>query len=418
MPHALPLISTLAVGLVYALFGGLIAARLRLPPLVGYLVAGILVGPFTPGFVADVHLAPQLAEIGVILLMFGVGMHFSVRDLIAVRAIALPGAILQMAVTTGMGIVLAFLWHWNLGAGLVLGLSLSVASTVVLLRAQEAQGTANSDTSRIAVGWLVVEDLVMVVVLVVLPFFANALGGGVHQDNDVGAGGNNLIFTLALRLGKIALFVGLMLLAGKRVFPWLLKLVDHSGSEELFLLSVAAIALGVAYGSAEIFEVSFALGAFFAGVVISESDLSQRVARELRPLQSAFAVLFFVAVGMLFNPAILVREPLHIFAIVAVIVLGKSLVSVGLVLALRYPLGTALTVGASLSQIGEFSFILAGLGTRLHLLPQKGQSLIVAGALISIALNPLAFFLARLGNQKMAPLRSDALSHPDRLHQE
>ena len=388
MPHETSLIATIAVSLVFAFIGGFIAVRLHLPPQVGYLVAGIAAGPYTPGFVADATLAPQLAEIGVILLMFGVGMHFSVRDLWEVRAIALPGAVAQIAVATAMGATVAIFWGWPLGAGLMFGLALSVASTVVLLRALEGQGRLYSDDGRIAVGWLIVEDLLMVLTLVLLPVFAGSLGNGASSDN--------LPTTLGLTLGKIALFVTLMLVVGTRLFPWLLKQTERMGSRELFTLAVIALALGVAYGSAKFFGVSFALGAFFAGVVINESDLGHRAATDLQSLQDAFAVLFFVAVGMLFDPLILQRQPLQVLVVLMIIVVGKSLAALGIVLVLRYPLGTALTVSAALAQIGEFSFILAGMGVTLRLLPPEGYNLILAGALLSITLNPLVFrFVSR-----------------------
>jgi len=401
VPHETSLIATIAVSLAFAFVGGFIAARLRLPPLVGYLLAGIAVGPFTPGFVADVNVAPQLAEIGVILLMFGVGMHFSLRDLLAVRAIALPGAVAQIVVATALGVGVAFSWGWSLGAGLVFGLALSVASTVVLLRALEAQGRLDSGDGRIAVGWLIVEDLVMVLTLVLLPALAEPLGGQVLDDSHgIPAGG--LPAALGLTLGKVAVFVGLMLVVGTRFFPWLLKRVEHTDSRELFTLAVVALALGVAFGSAMLFGVSFALGAFFAGVVINESDLSHRASTDLQPLQDAFAVLFFVAVGMLFDPTILLEQPLRVLTVLGIIVIGKSLAALGIVLALRYPPGTALTVSAALAQIGEFSFILAGLGVSLALLPAEGHSLILAGALLSITLNPLAFHVV----SKLRPTKS------------
>jgi CPA2 family monovalent cation:H+ antiporter-2 len=392
VPHETSLISTIAVSLAFAFVGGFIAARLRLPPLVGYLLAGIAVGPFTPGFVADVTLAPQLAEIGVILLMFGVGMHFSVRDLLAVRRIALPGAIAQIVVATTLGGGIALAWGWPLGAGLVFGLALSVASTVVLLRELEARGSLESGDGRIAVGWLVIEDLVMVLTLVVLPALAERLGGH-GLDESHGAATGDLWLTLGFTFGKVAVFVALMLLVGTRLFPWLLEQVERTDSRELFTLAVIALALGVAFGSAELFGVSFALGAFFAGVVINESDLSHRAAKELQPLQDAFAVLFFVAVGMLFDPTILLREPLQVITVVAIIVVGKSFAALSIVLALRYPMSTALTISAALAQIGEFSFILAGLGIRLGLLPLEGRNLILAGALLTITMNPMVFYL-------------------------
>jgi CPA2 family monovalent cation:H+ antiporter-2 len=392
VPHESSLISTIAVSLTFAFVGGLLAARVRLPPLVGYLLAGIAVGPFTPGFVADETLAPQLAEIGVILLMFGVGMHCSVRDLWAVRGIALPGALAQIATATALGIGVAHVWGWSLGAGLVFGLALSVASTVVLLRTLEAQGRLDSSDGRIAVGWLVVEDLVMVLTLVLLPALAEPLGGEASAGAESDALGR-LWITLGVTLGKVAVFVALMLIVGMRLFPWLLMRVERTRSRELFTLAVVALALGVAFGSAQLFGVSYALGAFFAGVVVNGSDLSHRAAADSQPLQDAFAVLFFVAVGMLFDPEILLRQPLHVLAVLAIIVVGKSLAALVIVLALRRPLSTALTVSAALAQIGEFSFILTGLGLSLHLLPPEGQNLIVAGALLSITVNPLMFDL-------------------------
>jgi monovalent cation:H+ antiporter-2, CPA2 family len=402
MSHETALIATIAVSLAFAFVGGLVAVRLRLPPVVGYLLAGIVVGPFTPGFVADVRLAPQLAEIGVILLMFGVGMHFSVGDLLAVKNIAVPGALAQIAAATALGTIVAMSWGWPLGAGLVFGLSLSVASTVVLLRALESQKRLDSSEGRIAVGWLIVEDLVMVLALVLLPALAQSLGGRAASSHGAPAG--DVWLALGLTLGKVVAFVVLMLAIGTRLFPWILKHVELTGSRELFTLAVVALALGVAFGSAALFGVSFALGAFFAGMVINESDLSHRAAADLEPLQNAFAVLFFVAVGMLFDPTILLHQPLQVLSVVAIIVLGKSLAALVIVLALRHPLNTALTVSAALAQIGEFSFILAGLGISLGLLPPQGQSLIVAGALLSITLNPLVFRLvARFQTAPVTP---------------
>ena len=390
MPHDISIVATITVGLVLALLGGLLAYKLRLPPLVGYLIAGVALGPFTPGFVGDAHLASQLAEIGVILLMFGVGLHFSIKDLLEVHRIAVPGAIAQIAVATGSGVALALLWGWTIGAGLTLGLALSVASTVVLLRALEQRNALDSVNGRIAVGWLVVEDLVMVLALVLLPALAGVLGG---DARGVAAqfSGDSLATALVLTLGKVAVFVALVVLVGTRLVPWLLEMVARTGSRELFTLSVLAVALGIAYGSAELFGVSFALGAFFAGVVLSESDFSRQAAADSLPLKDAFAVLFFVSVGMLFDPGILVRQPLAVMAVVLLIVFGKSIAAFAIVLAGGYPVTTALTVSASLAQIGEFSFILAGLGVALGLLPPEGRDLILAGAILSIALNPLVF---------------------------
>ena len=387
MHHDVSLIATIAVGLAFAFVAGYVAVRVGLPPLVGYLLAGIVVGPFTPGFVADARLAPQLAEIGVILLMFGVGMHFSIGDLWAARRVAVPGAIAQIVVATALGAGLAAWWGWPFGAGLVFGLALSVASTVVLLRALEARGLIDSDDGRIAVGWLIVEDLVMVLTLVLLPALAGPLGGDAASHAAEGGAGAAIGWTLV----KVAGFVALMLVVGARVFPWVLAQVERTSSRELFTLAVIALSVGVAFASAQLFGVSFALGAFFAGVVVNGSDFSHRAADELRPLQEVFAALFFVAVGMLFHPAVLVRQPLAVLAVVGIVVLGKSLAALAIVLALRRPLRTALTVSAALAQIGEFSFILAALGVALGILPAEGESLVVAGALLSITLNPLVF---------------------------
>jgi len=389
MPHNVSLISTIAAGFGLALVLGYVAARLKVPPLVGYLLAGVLIGPATPGFVADVDLAGQLAEIGVMLLMLGVGLHFSLKDLLAVKRIAVPGALLQIVVATAFGMATSLFWGWSLGASLVFGLALSVASTVVLLRALEARGVLESVNGQIAVGWLVVEDLVMVLVLVLLPALAPLLGGTV--DAHAGPAGPGLWTTLAITLAKVTAFIALMLVVGRRVFPRLLWLVARTGSRELFTLCVVAGAVSVAYGSAKLFDVSFALGAFFAGMMMRESEFSHRAADESLPLRDAFSVLFFVSVGMLFDPGILLDEPLRVLAVVAIIMIGKTLAAVALVVALRYPLNSALTVGVSLAQIGEFSFILAGLGVTLKLLPVEGQSLVLAGALISIALNSLLF---------------------------
>jgi CPA2 family monovalent cation:H+ antiporter-2 len=388
MHHDVSLISTIAVGFGLALVLGYLAARLKIPPLVGYLLAGIMIGPATPGFVADVGLAGQLAEIGVMLLMLGVGLHFSLNDLLAVRKIAIPGAVLQIAVATAMGGATAMWWGWSFGGALVFGLALSVASTVVLLKALEARGVLESVNGQIAVGWLVVEDLVMVLVLVLLPPLAMVLGGGNAEGVDPNT---SIWWTLGVTLAKVSAFIALMLIVGRRVFPKLLWLVARTGSRELFTLCVVAGAVGVAYGSAYLFDVSFALGAFFAGMMMRESEFSHRAADESLPLRDAFSVLFFVSVGMLFDPRVLLDEPLKVLAVVAIIMVGKTIAAVVLVLAFRYPLNSALTIGASLAQIGEFSFILAGLGVALKLLPVEGQSLILAGALISIALNSLLF---------------------------
>ncbi len=389
MLHETTLIATIAAGIGLAYLLGLAATRLRVPPLVGYLLAGVIVGPFTPGFVADAGLAQQLAEVGVVLLMFGVGIHFSVSDLVAVRRIALPGAVVQIAAATVLGAVFCRLWaDWSWSQGTVFGLCLSVASTVVLLRALEDRGLLDSADGRVAVGWLVVEDLVTVLVLVLLPTFSTAMPG---SD---GHSGSDVLVGIAAALGKVAAFVILMLVIGRRVVPWLLYRTARTGSRELFTLAVLAVALGVAFGASAIFGVSFALGAFVAGMVVNGSNLSHEAARGALPLQDAFSVLFFVAVGMLFDPSILVRQPLEVAVIVLIVMVGKSLAAFFIVLAFRHSIATALTISASLAQIGEFSFILAALAIELGLLPQSGQGLIVAGALISISLNPVAFATA------------------------
>jgi len=397
MPHDTALIATVAGGLALAFLLGLLAVRLRLPPILGYLLAGVAIGPFTPGFVADTGLAAQLAEIGVILLMFGVGLHFSISDLLAVRRIAVPGAVAQIAAATGLGALVAYLWGWSWSTGLVFGLSLSVASTVVLLRALEDIGALESSDGRIAVGWLIVEDLVTVLALVLLPVFAELVGATPPGNVSAGAAshaapaGGSLLVTLGLTLAKVIAFVAIMLVVGRRAIPWLLGRVASTGSRELFTLAVLAVALGIATGAAALFDVSFALGAFFAGVVVSESDFSHEAATSALPLRDAFAVLFFVSVGMLFDPRILVRQPVEVLSVVLIILIGKSLAALAIVLAFRYPLHTALRISASLAQIGEFSFILAALGVALGLLPVEAQSLIVAGALLSITLNPFVF---------------------------
>jgi CPA2 family monovalent cation:H+ antiporter-2 len=388
--HETSLIALLAVGFALALLFGLVASTLRVSPIVGYLIAGIAVGPFTPGFVGDTGLAGQLAEIGVILLMFGVGLHFSIKDLLSVRYIALPGAIAQIVTATAIGAAMAHMLGWSLGVGLVFGLSLSVASTVVLLRALEERNALQSSEGKIAVGWLIVEDLAMVLALVMLPALADTLGGDASALG-TRPGPSTTWLALAFTLAKVAVFVVLVLVVGKRVVPWLLMRVTRTGSRELFTLCVLAIAVGIAYGSAGLFGVSFALGAFFAGIVLSESEMSHQAGNDSLPLKDAFAVLFFVSVGMLFDPTVLVREPLAVLSVLAIILVGKSLAAFIIVLAFRHPVRTALTVSASLAQIGEFSFILASLGTTLGLLPPDGRDLILAGALLSIALNPLTF---------------------------
>lgn len=387
MPHDVELIILLAVGFGLALVFGYIAARLRLPPLMGYLIAGVIISPNTPGIVADIHLANQLAELGVMFLMFGVGMHFSLNDLMQVRRIALPGAILQIAVATLLGVGVSMMWGWSFGSALIFGLSLSCASTVVLLKALGDRGLLDSVNGKIAVGWLLVEDLVMVLALVLLPATAVLLGG---QAID-GANDENIWLTLGLTLLKVSGFIAFMLIVGKRLVPFIMQIVARLGSRELFTLTVVAAAVSIAFGAYKVFGVSMALGAFFAGMVVKESDFSHRAEEETLPLREVFSILFFVAVGMLFDPRILIEEPIHVLAVVAIIMVGKTIAAMALVLFFRYPLNTALTVGASLAQIGEFSFILATLGVSLQLLSLEGQNLILAGALISITLNSFVF---------------------------
>lgn len=414
MIPSMPLVVTLAAALGLALVLGFVAARLKLPALVGYLATGVIIGPHTPGFVADVALAQQLAEVGVMLLMFGVGLHFSFKDLLAVKGVAVPGAVVQMAVATALGVGLALTWGWEGSAALVLGLSLSVASTVVLLRALEARGALATPQGRIAVGWLIVEDLMMVVVLVLLPVVAGLL----HAKDDSG-GLSALLPALGQTLFAVGGFVALMLIVGRRVVPWVLWQISATGSRELFTLCVMAAAVSIAYGASAVFGVSVALGAFFAGLVLRESEFSHRAAQESLPFRDAFAVLFFVSVGMLFDPEVLVERPLQVLAVTLVIMLGKSIAAAVLVLLLRYPLNSALTISAALAQIGEFSFILVTLAGTLGLVPPEAMSLVVAGALISIALNPALFslveparawILARSAWMRRLEARADPLS--------
>ena len=390
MPHHTSLIALLCMGFVLAFVLGLLAQRLRLSPLVGYLIAGIIAGPFTPGFVADQTLAPQLAEIGVILLMFGVGLHFSLRDLMAVKAIALPGALAQIAFVTTLGFGFAWMLGWTSLNGLVFGLALSVASTVVVLRALEERRLLETRRGKIAIGWLIVEDLAMVLALVLLPAVAGVLGEG-SASGDASLG--RIVVALAWTLLKVGAFIAVMLIVGRRVIPWILERVAGTGSRELFTLCVLAIALGVAFGAAQLFDVSFALGAFFAGMLLNESEFSHKAAQDSLPMRDAFAVLFFVSVGMLFDPAILLDHPWLVVATLLIIVLGNASVAFAFVRLMKLPMGTALTISVSLSQIGEFSFILAGLGLTLEILPQEGHDLILAGALLSIIVNPFLFAL-------------------------
>ncbi|HEY9540037.1 MAG TPA: YbaL family putative K(+) efflux transporter, partial [Luteimonas sp.] len=389
MPHHTSLIAILCVGFVLAFVLGMVAQRLRLSPLVGYLVAGIIAGPFTPGFVGDPTLAPQLAEIGVILLMFGVGLHFSLKDLMAVKAIAIPGAIVQITVATVLGWGLSALLGWPTLHGVIFGFSLATASTVVLLRAMEERRLLETRRGRIAVGWLIVEDLACVLALVLMPVIASVLGTSGEKAITFG----DVVVKILTTLIQLGLFVGVMLVVGRRLIPWLLEHTAGTGSRELFTLAVLSIALGIAVGSAELFGVSFALGAFFAGMLLNESELSHKAAQDSLPMRDAFAVLFFVSVGMLFDPHILVEQPLLVLATAFIIVFGKSAAAYVIVRAFGHPRSTALTISASLAQIGEFAFIIAGLGVTLELMPSEAQDLVLAGALISIMLNPLIFRL-------------------------
>jgi CPA2 family monovalent cation:H+ antiporter-2 len=426
MSHT-PLIATIVAGIGLAFILGTLANHFRLSPLIGYLAAGILIGPFTPGFVADQALALQLAELGVILLMFGAGLHFSLENLLSVKTIALPGALGQIALVTVFGLALTQGIGWPIGAGLVFGLALSVASTVVVLRTLRERRLIETEQGRIAIAWLIVQDLIMILALVLLPLFADALGG---SPNGTKTGESSLfaflaphtfLGALALTLIKLAAFFAVMMVVGRRMIPWVLHYVAHTGSRELFRLAVLAIALGVAFGAAELFDVSFALGAFFAGMILAESQLSQRAAQETLPLRDAFAVLFFVSVGMLFDPTILVREPLLVGATLLIIVVGNAVAVSAVALMFRYSLPVVLTLGASLSQIGEFSFILADLGIKLKLLPEAGRDLILAGAILSILINPLLFVLFdRLMFWLKAPERTGAsedaaISQPPKL---
>ena len=385
--HEDELIATLTVCSAVAFVCGLAAERVRLPPLVGYLLAGIVVGPFTPGLAADTHLAPQLAEIGVVFLMFGVGTHFSLDDLLAVKRIAVPGALIQIVAATALGAAVALLWGWAGEQAIVFGIALSVASTVVLLKALERQGRLQSSDGRIAIGWLIVEDLAMVLVLVVLPIWAEALAPSATARGD--AGGHGLWMMLGATLGRVVLFAVIMLVIGSRAVPWLLKVVARMESRELFTLAAIALSLGVAYVASRLFDVSMALGAFFAGMVVNKSELSHRATSYLKPLEDLFAALFFVAVGMLFDPGVLIQRPLQVLAVLGIILVGKSLVALAIVKLLGYPWSTAVNVSACLAQIGEFSFILTVMAVQLHLLPPEAQSLILSGALLSIIANHL-----------------------------
>ena len=400
MPHDTTLIGTVVAGLGVAFLMGALAHRLRISPIAGYLLAGVLVGPFTPGIVADTGLALQLAEIGVILLMFGVGLHFSLKDLLAVRNIAVPGAIAQIAVASGLGIALGLSLGWPLAGSAIFGLALSVASTVVLLRALQARDMVETEKGRIAVGWLIVEDLAMVLALVLLP----AMFGGRGDES----GGAGLLQSAGIVALKVVGFVAFMLIVARRILPAVLHWVAHTGSRELFRLAVLAIALGVAFGAAVVFDVSFALGAFFAGMILGETQLSRRAAEETLPLRDAFAVLFFVSVGMLFDPRVLAEHPGPLVATVAIIVVGKAVAAYAIVRAFGHGSQTAMTIAASLAQIGEFSFILAGLGVGLKVMPEEARDLILAGSILSILFNPLFFTLAVRRMRTDAPAEVEA----------
>jgi monovalent cation:H+ antiporter-2, CPA2 family len=410
IPHELPLVTTIAVGLGMAFVCGFVAVKLRMPPVVGYLLAGILVGPHTPGFLVDMRIAEELSEIGIVLLMFGVGLHFSLKDMVDVRRIATTGALSRIIIGSAMGAGLAHLWGWPLESGLVFGLALSVASTVVLLKSFEEHNLLRTVDGHIAIGWLIIEDLIMILALVLIP----ALAGGGET------GGHSAVGDLLVTFGKIGLFVFIMVVVGKRLLPALLGAVAKTRSRELFTLAVIAGAIGIAFAASKLFGISFALGAFFAGMMIRESELNHEVANRILPFQDAFAVLFFVAVGMLFNPGILLDQPLNVLLVVLVIMFGKSLVTLGTMLIFGYPLRNALTVSAGLAQIGEFSFILITLGLSLGLLPEEGRDLVLAGAMISIALNPVLFwacspahaFVARSARlSRFLNMRADDLAH-------
>ena len=410
MSHHTPLIATMAMGLVLAFVLGMIANRFRLSPILGYLLAGVIIGPFTPGPLADVKLAAELAEIGVILLMFGVGLHFSYRDLFAVKNIAIPGALAQIAAATALGMGLAAALGWSLAGGLIFGLALSVASTVVLLRALEARQLLDTRSGHIAVGWLIVEDLAMVFALVVLPALAGVLPGA-HADAQA-ASAPEAIRELGGAIAKLLIFVALMFVFGRRFVPWMLSRVAGTGSRELFTLCILAIGIGIAYGAAALFDVSFALGAFFAGMILKESELSHKAAEDTLPLRDAFAVLFFVSVGMLFNPAVLIEEPLAVLATAAIIIIGKSVAAYAIVRAFRFESRTALVIAVSLAQVGEFSFILVTLGLQLGALPPEGRDLVLAGAIISIMANPALFGLVMKIREKRTPAGAGPAAAP------
>ena len=395
MDHSAALIETIAIGLGAGFIGGVIAYRIGLPTIVGYLLAGVVVGPFTPGIVADTGTASELAELGVILLMFGVGMHFSIGDLLAVKNVAVPGAIGQIFVATLLGVALGIALGWGFAGGLVLGLAVSVASTIVLLRALEQRGELQTPQGQTAIGWLIVEDLFTVLALVTLPAIAPMLLGEAGSVVDV-------VVAVAVAEIKVAVFAGLMLVLGVRVVPRLLEWVEATGSRELFTLSVLAVAIGIAFAAYALFGVSFALGAFLAGVVLNESPVSHRAGEEALPLRDAFAVLFFVSVGMLLDPSFLVQEPMAVVLVTLLVVVAKAAAAFVIVALLRRPVRVGLTVAAGLAQVGEFSFILATLGLSLGLIPDEAFQLVVAAALVSITLNPFVFRLVEPVERRIA----------------
>jgi CPA2 family monovalent cation:H+ antiporter-2 len=414
MHYDMPLITTISVGLGLACLFGFLAHRLKLPLIAGYLAAGVIIGPFTPGFVANQEIAAQLAEMGVILLMFGVGLHFSMKELWTVKGIAVPGALGQIAVATLAGLSLGWFLGWGIGGGLIFGLALSVASTVVLLRALQEHDLVTTPQGRIAVGWLIVEDLAMVLALVMIPPLAGLLGGQAQPLEaemveaarlGLGAVGATVLVTA----GKVAAFVAVMLIVGRRMIPWMLELAAMTGQRELFRLSVLAIALGVAFAAAQVFGVSFALGAFFAGMVMAGSTLSAQAMKDTLPFRDAFAVLFFVSVGMLFNPAVIWEQPVSVIVTVLIIVGVKSAAALGIVRAFGHDRHVALTIAAALAQIGEFSFILIVMAVNLSIVPTEARDLVVAGALVSILVNPILFRWLR----RSAPAAPAAPSTPD-----
>jgi CPA2 family monovalent cation:H+ antiporter-2 len=415
--HDMPLVATVAFGLTMAFICGLIASRFKLSPLVGYLFAGILIGPHTPGYVANQDIANQLSEIGIVLLMFGVGLHFSIKDLMDVRKIAITGALAQMAVSIGFGYVATVIWDWPLSVGVLFGLACSVASTVVMTRAMEDNHLMESITGKISVGWLIVQDLVMILALVLIPPIAAATTGDGNESMNI----QSLMTDVAIAIAKISVFVVFMIVVGKTVFPRLLQIVAATHSRELFTLAVIAVAVGVAFAAGNIFGVSLALGAFFSGMMVRETELSHEVAERALPFQDAFAVLFFVSVGMLFNPQILFDKPLIVFFCVLMIVVGKSIPAFLIVLMHRYPLKTAMHVSSGMAQIGEFSFILATFGVAYNMMTPEVRDAILAAAIISIILNPFTFVFSDmvLGLEKKYPklfsylsrYRDDELAH-------